>query len=243
MPIRSPFSAVLSGATRTPALRSACAALCAALALAGCNLQEDPAQLTARTSASAVQGARCMSCHQYPLQDTNHVYHLYHTTGDKHVNGSITCMDCHSMSIQYTNVVLQDSFWHDTTSDPVKNNPGTFSSLDRPTSDPTDSLAPIIRTYHLDSVIARPQRHPIPLPKQRDYTPSLTEYMTGLAHMNGQVDVVFDPRVSDTARYGGAKADYNPQEETCSAVACHPSGPNIAYRFAAPSKGLSELKN
>jgi hypothetical protein len=68
----------------------------------------------------------------------------------------------------------------------------------------------------------------------------MTEFMTGLAHLNGTVDVIFDPKHSDPARFGGVSATFNPKEETCSAVACHP-GDN-PYRFAAPSKGLPVLK-
>jgi hypothetical protein len=58
--------------------------------------------------------------------------------------------------------------------------------------------------------------------------------------MNGIVDVVFDPSVSDTIRYHGARAEFNPKLETCSAVSCHISdGP---YRFEACSKGFPELE-
>ena len=73
-----------------------------------------------------------------------------------------------------------------------------------------------------------------------DLAGGIQEYMTGLAHLNGTVDVEFDPKYSDPDRFGGASAAFHPAEETCSAVSCHPTdGP---YRFAAPRKGLPGLK-
>lgn len=69
--------------------------------------------------------------------------------------------------------------------------------------------------------------------------PRFREYVTALAHLNGTMDVAFDPRNSDPAEYGGDSAAFNPESETCSAVACHPGGKD--YRWAAPHKGLPAL--
>jgi hypothetical protein len=67
----------------------------------------------------------------------------------------------------------------------------------------------------------------------------LADFMTSLAHLNGTVDVRFDPKLSDSARFNESAA-FHPKEETCSAVACHPGdGP---YRFASKAKGLPGLK-
>jgi hypothetical protein len=194
----------------------------------------DSAQLTSRTSVSA-QTASCSNCHRYPLLDTNHTYHLFHTSPNKRFNGPITCLDCHSRSIQFVDVALADSFF----TDPSGALQGQFSSLDFPTSDLEDSLAIIIRTWHLDSIVVRKQHRPIPASKHLGKVTEVTEYITGLAHLNDSVDIVFDPKVSDTARFH-EPAHFNPKQETCSAVACHPG--DKLYRFGAPSRGITELK-
>ncbi len=77
---------------------------------------------------------------------------------------------------------------------------------------------------------------PIPLPPHLGVKTDIQEYMTGLAHMNNKVDVVFDRNITNKIKFGGDTAVYNPQKETCSAIACHEnSGP---YSFSAPSKGI-----
>jgi hypothetical protein len=65
--------------------------------------------------------------------------------------------------------------------------------------------------------------------------------MTALAHMNRKVDVLFDARNSDSARFNGERASFNPKQETCSAVACHPG--DKPYSFGSVAKGLPELKD
>ena len=43
-------------------------------------------------------------------------------------------------------------------------------------------------------------------------------------------------------QFGGDSATYNPTQESCSAVACHPgSGPKV-YSWGSVAKGLPELK-
>ncbi|MDB5104035.1 MAG: hypothetical protein JWP91_1724 [Fibrobacteres bacterium] len=217
------------------AIKIAAAGFAGLLGLSACgDWKPDTAELTARTAEPA-QGANCSSCHGYPLQDTNHVFHLYHTTPNKRFNGPITCLDCHFQALQHASVVLRDSVYVD----PTDSMPGHWSSLDFPIPGTDDSLARLIRTFDLDTVVLRPQNRPIPLPKRPGAFPNFTEYMTGLAHMNRKVDVEFDPKVTDVVRFGGEKAAFNPREETCSAVACHPG--DTPFRFAAPGKGLPEL--
>ena len=96
-----------------------------------------------------------------------------------------------------------------------------------------------LRTFPLVRVDTIHRRRPVPWPPRGGDLPELQEWMTGLAHLNGVVDVVFDSTSNDTAKYHGAMASFNPAMETCSAVACHPN--HGAYRFADPARGLSEL--
>jgi len=83
------------------------------------------------------------------------------------------------------------------------------------------------------------QNHPVPQPERPGAHPLFQEFVTSLAHLNGTVDVAFDPKNSAPAQYGGDSAGFNPESETCSAVACHPGGKD--YRWAAPRKGLPAL--
>jgi hypothetical protein len=83
------------------------------------------------------------------------------------------------------------------------------------------------------------QPYPIPLSGKIPKQDEVQEWITGLAHMNGKVDVVFDASVSDSSRFHGKRPEFNPKTETCSAVSCHShDGP---YRFEACSKNLPEL--
>ncbi|MDB5051246.1 MAG: hypothetical protein JWO30_4317 [Fibrobacteres bacterium] len=195
----------------------------------------DSSGLTARTAAP-VESANCASCHGYPLQDTNHVFHLFHTDENKRFNGPITCLDCHNRSLQYDIVTLVDTIYVDTTD----SFPGNWSTVDFPDRDPRLTFEDTIRTFTIKRIDTLHQHRPIPLPERPGPPTSFTEYVTGLAHLNGAIDVEFDPKISDVARFGGEKAGFNPTEETCSAVACHPG--DKPYRFAAPSKHLPEMK-
>jgi hypothetical protein len=78
------------------------------------------------------------------------------------------------------------------------------------------------------------------MPDRPGAFPDFQEYVTSLAHMNGKVDVAFDPRNSDTAKFNGNSASWNPKQETCSAVACHP-GPSAVYSFGSKAKNLPEI--
>ena len=49
----------------------------------------------------------------------------------------------------------------------------------------------------------------------------------------------FDAPVSDSARFHGARAEFNPTMETCFAISCHTK--DGAYRFEACSKDLPGL--
>jgi hypothetical protein len=196
----------------------------------------DPAVLTAR-SAAPDAGMSCVSCHAYPPQDSNHLFHLYQTAPDKFANGPITCLACHRNSLAAVEVALADTFFRNP--DPNGDIP-SVSSLNDPAGPQADSLALAARHWPIDSIVIRHQTHPLPQPGRPASDTGLTEFMTGLAHLNGTVDVVFDPKHSDPARFGGQNASFDPKEETCSAVACHPG--NDPYRFGAPGKGLKGLR-
>lgn len=206
-------------------------ALLAAAVLAGCLKKEE---LTARATGPAqVSGPSCSACHPYPLTDTNHTYHLFDAGIVKKVNGFITCIDCHATALAFRTVSRPDSIF----TDPIGNE---WSSLDFP----NDAE---IRKYALTRVDTVVQDQPIPAPVREGEKPLYEEYVTSLAHMNGKVDVVFNPRVTDlnlyedTSKYHGAKPEWMPEKETCSAVACHPAVDTPYWRFEDKAKGLREL--
>ncbi len=187
--------------------------------------------LTART-ASTSSGMACDACHAYPLTDRNHDYHLTIASSNRLLNGPITCLDCHSRSIGGEAVIVIDTVFQDTDGSRY------FTSL-HPDPEAATSGGKAIRSLSLLQVDTLHQNHPVPRPGRPGSHPQFQEYVTALAHLNGTVDVAFDPRNSDPAQYGGDSAVFNPESETCSAVACHPGGKD--YRWAAPSKGLSAL--
>jgi hypothetical protein len=192
-------------------------------------------ELTSR-SAVAARTPDCASCHAYPLEDENHHFHLFHTQPDKAINGSITCMDCHAASVARRPHPLLDTIFMD----PDGNE---WSSEDFPVDPAGPSLADTIRAAFTPvRVDTLRQERPVPVPEREGRLPEITEYMTSLAHMNGVVDVVFHPRVTDTAKFPGMRPEFNRPRETCSAMACHPRGESPHWRFAAPSRGLESLQ-
>ncbi|MBW8888967.1 MAG: hypothetical protein JF616_14530 [Fibrobacteres bacterium] len=190
-----------------------------------------PAALTARTGPSP-QGMACDACHAYPLTDRNHDYHLTTASANRLLNGRITCLDCHTRSIRSEMVIVIDTVFQDTDGSKY------FSSQHPHSGDITPAGTPI-RSLSLLRVDSLHQNHPIAQTERPGAHPLFEEYVTTLAHLNGTVDVAFDPRNSDPAQYGGDSASFNPESETCSAVACHPGGKD--YRWAAPHKGLPAL--
>jgi hypothetical protein len=203
------------------------------LVLSAC-LEQDfaPGSLT-RRSPDAAAGYACDACHAYPLTDRNHDYHLTIASGDRLLNGPITCLDCHARSVRSQVVVSIDSIYQDTAT-----GERSFTSLH---PDPTDknSEGRIIRSLTLVQVDTLRQNHPIAQPARPGARPLFQEYITAMAHLNGVVDVAFDPGNSAPALYGGDSARFDPRQETCSAVACHPGGRD--YRWDAPRKGLPRL--
>jgi hypothetical protein len=192
----------------------------------------DSSALTARTATPA-EGPSCSSCHGYPLNDTNHVYHLIDLGKSKSVNGKISCLDCHSTAIRSQAVTLFDTVYEAPDGE-------QWRTLDHPNAGDLTSDGDVIRSLPLFGLDTLHENHPFPMPDRPGAKPKFQEYMTGLAHMNGNVDVVFDNRVSTPDKFAGKSAEYNPTAETCSAIACHPAGEK-PYRWAAPSKGLKEL--
>jgi hypothetical protein len=211
-------------------------AIWSTVSLSACNgWVEDPADLTARSTASAA-GPDCASCHGYPLKDLNHDYHLFDAAGNRDLNGKITCLDCHSQSLRSAAVVLFDSLYE--TPEGEK-----YGTVDFPNANDTTKGRPsfVIRSLPLVRIDTLLQNHPVPLDARPGSKPLFQEYVTALAHMNRKVDVDFDSRNSDTARFLGQRAAYNPARETCSAVACHPG--DKPYSFGSVAKGLPEWKD
>jgi len=207
-----------------------------ALALSACGeWKTDASALTARTAMPA-PGPDCASCHAYPLTDRNHAYHLDSAGGNKDLNGEITCLDCHSQSIRFQAVTVIDSIYQDTVT------LEKFRTSSHPNPGDTTDGGKVIRSLFLFGVETLPQHHPLLMPARPGALPRFQEYMTTLAHLNHVVDVKFDSRNSDPAAFGGDSATYNPTQESCSAVACHPgSGPKV-YSWGSKAKGLPELK-
>ncbi len=202
--------------------------------LMGCgDWKADSSALTARTATPAV-GMDCAGCHAYPLTDRNHDYHLKDAGANRDLNGEITCLDCHSLSIQFQALTLFDSIYQDTSGE-------KWGTLSHPNADGKTTDGKIIRSLAFLGVDTLHQHHPRPMPARPGPAPKFQEYMTTLAHLNNTVDVKFDSRNSDPARFGGDSASYNPTQESCSAVACHP-GPKV-YSWGSVAKGLPELKD
>ncbi len=192
----------------------------------GCLRTFDTGSLQAASPTQHV-GLGCSACHPYALQDKNHYTHLIYNKGVfvKQANGFVTCLDCHRSSLQFTSVILLDSIYQDSDGT-LRSSVDALGSGQRPPGT-------LIR---VDTLL---QHHPIPLNDNALNEGELREWVTGLAHLNGEVDVVFDSTVSDTIRFHGARAEFNSKMETCSAISCHPfDGP---YRFEACSKGFPEL--
>ncbi len=180
----------------------------------------------ASTSPASPNTPDCSACHNYPLQDGNHHLHLLEEGGNRMLNGRITCADCHNTSVPSIPVMVLDTLFED---------PATGTSYY--SSEPHASISNgAWKMISIDTLI---QNHPITAHREKGPTPKILEWVTGIAHMNGTIDVVFDDRNSDTVRFHGERAHFNPARETCSAVACHPG--YFPYRFAAPAKGLSFL--
>lgn len=204
-----------------------------AFGLAACGeWKTDPDSLTAKATAP-VPGSSCSACHGYPLKDFNHDYHLFRAGRDDELNGAITCLDCHSNSIKSQAVIALDSVFEDSTG-------GKWHAISHPGDTARNSDGVVIRSLPLSRVDSLPQNHPLAMPLRPGSFPDFQEYVTSVAHMNGKVDVVFDPRNSRPSEFGGESASYNPKMETCSAVACHP-GPGTVYRFKSVAKGLSQM--
>ena len=204
--------------------------------LAACGeLKADNAALTARTTAP-LEGLDCAACHGYPLKDLNHGYHLFEAVGNRDLNGAITCLDCHAQSLRSVAVVLFDSLYETPEGE-------RYGTVDNPNPGDTTKGAPsfVIRSLPLVGIDTLLQNHPLAAAARAGARPAFQEYLTALAHLNQKVDVIFDPRISDTARFKGEPASYNPKQETCSAVACHPG--NKPYSFGSVAKGLPELKD
>jgi hypothetical protein len=199
-------------------------ALAVASVLEACLKDEE---LTRTVAPASVAGPDCASCHAYPPKDTNHSYHLFEGLSIKRINGQVTCLDCHHTALAGRTVRLADSIYVDSLDN-------QWSSLDFPDD-------PGIRKFRLDRVDTVVQDHPLKAAARPGVQPLFQEYITSLAHMNGKVDVAFHPRVTDTTLFPGLRAEFMPEKETCSAMACHPTVVTPYWRFADSARGLREL--
>jgi hypothetical protein len=220
-------------------------ALAALAALEGClsAVKPDGAELSMASTAPRTT-PNCANCHQYPLHDVNHNFHL-HTlathasvmTGfpDERSTGDIVCMDCHFGSIAHRDYDWFDTIWG-RNGVPI---PKEVAKL------PTDSIlfiSPAIPGF-------------LPIPEgasQQSTTPDLVnrkldsaaalgtivEWLTASKHLNGKVDVEFSPNFmvgQDTSLLSTA---YNPKDMSCSSISCH-SEPRKTYRWASKELGLT----
>jgi hypothetical protein len=206
--------------------------ICATLLGACGDFKMESSALTART-ANPGPGPDCASCHGYPLEDYNHEYHLEKTAGNRKLNGKITCLDCHSASIRFRAVTVIDSVFQDTSGE-------QRPASEYPNASDTTPGGRLVRSLPLLKVDTLLQHRPFPAPDRPGPEPRFQEFITSLAHMNGNVDVVFDSRNSRPEEFDGDSASFNPTQETCSAVACHP-GPKT-YSWGSTAKGLPVLK-
>ena len=177
------------------------------------------------TTQNLQSSPNCASCHPYLLQDQDHLFHVEVAGQGRTLVGPVTCLDCHASSMSSIQSTVIDSVFLDTSGQ-------RLSALDFPGIDSIRQL-PLIE---IDTII---QAHPIPIFPRPGLKPELKEWMTGLAHMNGKVDINFPQRISDTGRYHGQLANFSPTMETCSAIACHQN--DKPYRFLNPAKGLTFL--
>jgi hypothetical protein len=203
--------------------------LLGACVLAACEGLEHQ-DLTARASAPHA-GPSCASCHSYPLRDVHHNYHLLNADTlriTKNVNGRITCLDCHNNAMVSRVHVILDSICVDFLK------PTGWSSVDEQVD-----FQFCITFNPLTRVDTIRQNRPAPAPARPGDVPLLEEWMTGYAHMNGVVDVKFDPRVNHN-EVGVAPAKWDPELLTCTTIACHEF--HGEYRWAAPSKGFNGLR-
>ncbi len=197
------------------------------------------ASLKAGSGPAPLIGPNCASCHQYPLTDVHHIYHLVSNNvnsdnlGRPQLNGYTTCMDCHFNSIRHFSYFHYDTVWVDVNGD----------TLYQHTS-PTDRIG-AIHAYH--------RYHPLPygvfdttqgealadsidtLIVQKSRVGKLVEWMTSTAHDNGQIDVIFAPNDVDA---DSVVAAFHPKDLSCSTIACH-NAPDV-YRWANASMGLSQ---
>jgi hypothetical protein len=206
------------GATLIPMIRGIAAAaqgwVVAALCLSAC-LGPDRSELTA-VAATAQAGPDCATCHPYPIDDDRHRLHLINVSSNPLVNGpDVTCLDCHARSMAHRDTLLLDSIFVDSIGNELP-------SLLYPYYDNLRNFA----LLRVDSVW---QHRPVRSPVRAGDPPAYQEYLTALAHMNGKVDVDLDEKLSDTARFQGQPASYNPEQKSCSAIACHSR--DNAYRW------------
>ncbi|MDB5051238.1 MAG: hypothetical protein JWO30_4309 [Fibrobacteres bacterium] len=190
-----------------------CLAYGAALILA-CDGNLDSKDLTAVTAIPQA-GPNCAGCHPYPDIDYQHYSHLLQIGRNHADNSPVTCLDCHATAIAFTESPIIDSIFLDSFGD-------TLSLLNNP-YDPSIHGYPMLRADTLRRQL------PILMPARSGAMPGIREYVTALAHLNMVVDVAFDWRSSDTARFSGTFAGYDREEQTCSAVACH--GGRRIYRW------------
>jgi hypothetical protein len=151
----------------------------------------------------------------------------------KFMNGPVTCMDCHFGSLQHARTLVFDSIFRE----PIDSTGTRF--INRSSQDYPDDLE--IRKFPLARIDSLWQDLPIAAPIREGDSLAFKEYLTGLAHMNGRVDIEFAPNLSYPEDFEGMRATYSPENQTCSAVACHPISQTPHWRFASITQGLTQL--
>ena len=201
-------------------------------------LSADSAALTGESPRAPV-AADCSSCHQYPLHDVHHGYHLlspnanHSNLGQDKLNGAMTCLDCHFNSIRHFSFPFYDSIWVDADGNEyhVRIDPSyRLARVDTRTRfrpvfalrnpRPGESLATFIDTLVLDAM----------------KNGKIVQWLTDFAHNDGKVEVVFAPNnVTSPELLATA---YRPADLSCSAIECH-GRPEAVYRWPSAERGLS----
>jgi hypothetical protein len=180
-------------------------------------------------STEPAYSGNCQSCHDYPLHDVHHEFHVFLKAWyTRAARNYANCRDCHARSILGDTIWVQDTTFHD------PNTSETWFSWFYPERERSVGLDLVrVRTLaYLRALPVEPDPEPIRLQPFR-------EWRTGPAHLNGVVDVDFDEWISDSVSFG-RKATFDPKYQTCSAILCHADAK--PYRWMAPSKGLGPLR-
>lgn len=202
--------------------------------------------LTALNATARAKAPNCASCHDYPLHDVQHQYHLMASNPNAGMlhdqrpltnNGRITCMDCHFESIAHTAAIMPETTYAERDDSTIVVY-GWVRAQNELVDPVLFSINPITR-YHATPWTASTT------PITHDSIDQMMEdsldvgvvlsWVTSGKHLNGQLDVEFPPNNLTNEKV--AITGYNPVELSCSAIACHNSATE-KYRWASPARHL-----